>query len=76
MEYILPFIIHHRNILLNLRTEYLRVLTPLSTLETYIDFSENLTLTLPESVYWGQAKSQVTVHSGILKLHGNKSYHP
>ena len=27
-------------------------------------------------MYWGQAKSQVTVHSGIIKLNGNESYHP
>lgn len=35
-----------------------------------IDFSENLT----ESLHW--AKEQVSVHSGILKCNGEKSYHP
>ena len=47
-----------------------RVLTSFSTLEIHIDFSENLTLTLTEEIQlmcWGQAKSQVTVHFGILK---------
>ena len=79
IEKILPNIVHHRNLLLNFRTEYPRVLESLSTVEIHVDFSENLTLTLPEeiqSMYWGQAKTQVTVHSGILKFQGNKSSHP
>ena len=78
IEKILPNIVHHRNLLLNFRTEYPRVLESLSTVEIHVDFSENLTLTLPEeiqSMYWGQAKTQVTLHSGILKFQGNKSYH-
>jgi len=79
IENLLPNIVHHRNLLANFRAEYPRVLESLSTVEIHVDFSENLTLTLPEeiqSMYWGQAKTQVTIHSGILKFQGNKTYHP
>ena len=75
----LPNIVHHRNLLLNFRSVYPKVLEALSTIEPSIDFSENLTLTLPEeiqSMYWGQAKTEVSVHPGIMKLEGNKVYHP
>ena len=42
-----------------------------------MDFSENLSVPVkyePQYLHW--AYDQVTVHSGILKLHGHKSYHP
>ena len=42
-----------------------------------IDFSENLSVPLkfePQSMHW--CHKQVTVHSGILKMNGEKSYHP
>ena len=42
-----------------------------------MDFSENLSVPVeyePQSLHW--AHDQVTVHSGILKAHGHKSYPP
>ena len=42
-----------------------------------MDFSENLSVSVkyePQSLHW--ALDQVIVHSGILKGHGHKSYHP
>ena len=76
---ILAKIIHHRNLLSNFRFEYPKVLQSLPTTESNIDFSENLTLLLPQeiqSMHWGQAKTNVTVHSGLLKKEGIKQYHP
>ena len=75
----LSTIIHHRNLLSNFRSVYPKVLEALSTIEVSLDFSENLTLTLPEeiqSMYWGQAKTEISIHSGIFKSEGNKVYHP
>ena len=42
-----------------------------------IDFSENLSIPVkfePQLMHWH--KATITVYSGILKLHGEKSYHP
>ena len=42
-----------------------------------INFSENLSVPVtyePQSLHWAQ--EQLSVHSGILKIKGNKSYHP
>ena len=42
-----------------------------------VDFSENLSVPVqfePQSIHWSH--SQVTVHSGILKIDGEKFYHP
>ena len=42
-----------------------------------IDFSENLKIPThrePQSMHW--CCKTMTVHSGIIKLHGEKSYHP
>ena len=76
---LLPKIVHHRNLLSNYRSAYPKVLQSLSTAEISIDFSENLVLTLPQeiqSMYWGQAKTSVTVHSCLVKYEGKKQYHP
>ena len=76
---LLPKIVHHRNLLSNFRSAFPIVLQSLSTTEICLDFSENLTLTLPQeiqSMYWGQAKTSVTIHSGLLKREGTKEYHP
>lgn len=40
-----------------------------------IDFAENLTVLVkyePQSLHW--IKEQVTVHSGLIKVNGAKSY--
>ena len=42
-----------------------------------IDFSENLTVPVkfePQSLHWYH--EEITVHSGIIKMNGEKSYHP
>ena len=42
-----------------------------------IDFAENLTVPVkyePQSLHW--CHEQVTVHSGIMKVKGEKTYHP
>lgn len=42
-----------------------------------VDFSENLTVPVkyePQSLHWSH--EQVTVHSGIMKFEGEKSYYP
>ena len=42
-----------------------------------IDFSENLKLPVkfePQSLHW--CHEAITMHSGIVKLHREKSYHP
>ena len=48
-------------------------------LEGYIDidFSENLTVPVkfePQSLHWSH--EEITVHLGIIKMNGEKSYHP
>ena len=84
MEFITSFIskllakiIHHRNQLKHYRTcikifkEYFDILS------IDVDFSENLTVPVkfePQSMHWSH--EQVTIHSGIMKLEGEKSYHP
>ena len=76
---LLTKIVHPRNLLKNFRTVYPLVLESLSTTELCVDFSENLTLTLPQeiqSMYWGQAKRVVTVHTCLLRRKCNKQYHP
>jgi hypothetical protein len=42
-----------------------------------LDLAENLTIPIresPQQMHWH--KKQVTVHSGILKMNGDKEYHP
>ena len=78
IDEILAKIIHHGNLLSNFRSAYPKILQSLPTTEFNIDFSENLTLVLPQeiqSMHWGQAKTNVTVQSGLLKKEGIKQYH-
>ena len=47
-----------------------------NTVSLDLDFSENLQVPVkyePQSLHW--AREQLTVHSGILKCNGDKSYH-
>ena len=77
MRELLPKLVHHCNMLKlyhNLKAAFLENLEC-----TYIniDFSENLMVGIkwePQSLHW--SKKQVTVHSGIVKVNGNKGYHP
>ena len=71
--------IHHHFMLCDFGSVYPRVFEILSTAEISLDFLENLTIFLHEkiqSVYWGEAKTEVTIHSGILTFEGNKIHHP
>ena len=46
--------------------------------ELGLDFSENITLPVkeePQSLHWGGCKAEITVHSGISRSNGNKTYH-
>lgn len=74
---ILYKIIHHRNMLKNYRNTGNSFKEYMNAAYLDIDFAENLTVPVkfePQSLHW--AKEQVTVHSGILKTNGQKSYHP
>ena len=70
---LLPKIINHRNQL----KHYRHSIKTFHELNIDIDFSENLSVPVkyePQSLHWSH--KQVTIHSGILKLNGEKSYHP
>ena len=73
------YIINHRNQLRhyhNVINTFL-VLSIISQVYLDVDFSENLSVPVkyePMSLYWGH--EQVTVHLGILKVNGEKFYHP
>lgn len=75
---ILPKIIFHRNMLKLYRTvihDFHQLFD--SPVIVDLDFSENLTLDVkfePQSLHW--VKKQITIHSGIVKNNGDKSYHP
>ena len=83
LEYIIQFIetklnkiIHHGNQLCNFRKSIDEFNELFDCIYIDIDFSEKLTVLLkyePQSMHW--SNSQVIVHSGILKVHGDKSYH-
>ena len=78
IDEILAKTIHHRNLLSNFRSAYPKVLQSLSTTEFNIDFSENLTLVLPQeiqSMHWGQAKTNVTVHFKKRRFQAIPSIH-
>ena len=74
----LPNIIHHRNLLKNYRSNIDIVIESIDhRVQLWLDFSENLTVPVkqePQSLHW--SKEQKTVHSGILKMNGEKQYHP
>ena len=77
LETLLPNLIHHRNHLKHYRQTLPIFLRCYSQLQLDVDFSENLTVPMknePQSVYWCQ--EQISVHSGIVKENGEKSYHP
>ena len=74
---LLPKIINHRNQLKHYRHSIKTFHDLFDALNTDIDFSENLLVPVkyePQSLHWSH--KQVTIHSGILKLNGEKSYHP
>ena len=74
---LLPEIINHRNMLQLYRSTNKEFKDLFSSVVMDIDFSENLTLKVKfqlQSLHW--YKRQVTVHSGIVKCSGNKTYHP
>ena len=74
---ILPKNINYRNHLKHYRNTIKNVRDNFNALFLYTDFSENFSLLVkfePLSLHWH--KEQVTIHSGIVKLHGEKSYHP
>lgn len=76
-ESFLDNIMHHRNILKHFRSTHERFIDLFDSIYLDIDFSENLTIPVkhePQSLHWH--KEQVSVHSGILKHLGEKSYHP
>ena len=71
----LPKIVNHRNHLKHYNNTIDVFCDSFDAL--FIDFSENLSLPVkfePQSLHWH--KTQVSVHSGIMKIHGEKSYHP
>ena len=78
IEQMLPNIIHHRNLLKNYRSNIDVVIESIDhCVQLWLDFSENLTVPVkqePQSLHW--SKEQKTVHSGILKMNGEKQYHP
>ena len=84
VQYLLSFIskllpenINHRNMLQLYRSINKEFKDLFSSVVMDIDFSENLTLEVkfqPQSLHW--YKHQVTVHFGIVKCSGNKTYHP
>ena len=74
---LLTKIINHRNHLKHYRSTIHKFKEHFDTIFIDIDFSENLMVPVkyePQSLHWSH--EQVTVHSGILKAQGKKSYHP
>ena len=70
-------IINHRNHLKHYRNTIKEFREHFDTIALDVDFSENLSIPVqfePQSLHWSH--EQVTVHSGILKCNGVKSYHP
>ena len=73
----LPKIINHRNHLRHYRSTINEFREFYDNILIDIDFSENLSIPVkfePQSLHW--CHEQVTIHSGILKVGGKKSYHP
>ena len=69
--------IHHRNQLRHYRSTVQNFRECYETILVDIDFSENLSVPVHQeiqSLHWSH--DQVTVHSGIIKQNGEKSYHP
>ena len=73
----LSSIIHHRNQLKHYRNTIHNVHQLFNAAVIDVDFSENLQVPVkyePQSLHWSH--EQVTVHSGLMKFEGEKSYHP
>ena len=73
----LPTIINHRNHLRHYRSAITNFRAMFDSLFIDIDFSENLKLPVkfePPPLHW--CHEAITVHSDIVKLHGEKGYHP
>ena len=69
-------IMHHHNQLRHYRNTKTSFRKNLNTLMD-IDFSENLQVPVrfePQSLHWSHP--QITVHSGLMKFNGQKTYHP
>ena len=79
IEDLLPRIIHHRNLLKNYRVNIEKVIDNISNVaEISLDFSENVTIPIqkePLSMHWGGCKEEKTVHSGLSRSNGKKTYH-
>ena len=75
---LLPDIIFHRNHLKHYRNSHSHIYSFYDNcIITGADFLENLSVPVkfePKSMYWSH--QQVTIHSGILKVNGEKPYHP
>ena len=74
---ILANTINHRNHLRHYRNAIKSFHDSFDAIFIDIDFSENLKLPVrwePQEMHW--CYEMITVHSAILKLHGDKSYHP
>ena len=77
IEVLLPKITHHRNLLKLYRNTQKLFPNMFNCVYIDADFSKNLTISIkwePQSLYW--SKTQVTVHSGIVKTPYQKTYHP
>jgi len=79
MDDMLSKFIHHRNMLKHYRSTIKDFYDMFDSVDIDIDFSENLTLPVmyqAQSLHWSY--TQITVHSGILKVDGGggKSYRP
>ena len=69
--------LHHRNHLKHYRNTIHEFRDNVNQISIDVDFSENLSVPVkfePQSLHWSHP--QVSVHSGILKLYGEKYYHP
>ena len=76
IDNILAKTLHHRNHLQHFCTVHSPFLELFDYAWIDVDFSENLSVPVkykPQSLHWAQ--EQLSVHSGILKTKGNKSYH-
>ena len=70
-------LIYHRNMLKYYRNTWSIFELLFDSVSIDIDFAEDLTVPVkyePQSLHWSH--EQVTVHSGILKVKGEKTYHP
>lgn len=77
MDGLLSNIINHRNHLRHYRNVIGSFVVLHEGVYLDVDFSENLSVPVkyePQSLHWGH--DQISVHSGLLKINGEKYYHP